>query len=156
MKQRILHRLALAVLTVVMGLPGAGCKSLDQPASASFASVEISGHTADQIRAATVVVFQQDGYSSQNLKRKEMVFEKEGSRWDQIAYGDWVISGGVWIRVKAAVVPLADGRYRLECTAYRLTNKGTPTFEEEVRFTNARSKPFQALLDKVAQQLRRS
>jgi hypothetical protein len=86
---------------------------MDKPDSASFASVRIQGHTAEQIRAATVVVFQQDGYTAVDVHRPDMVFEKEGSRWDRIAYGSFVDDAGVWIRVRASVVPISDGVFRL-------------------------------------------
>jgi hypothetical protein len=132
-----------------------GCKSLNEPASASFASVQIPGHTADQIRAATVVVFQQDGYTLTGAQRSEMVFEREGSRWDQIAYGSWVNEAPVWVRVRASMVPLAGDTVRLQCQAYKVRNKGDPLAEEQVRISGAHSKPFQALLEKVREQLKR-
>ena len=132
-----------------------GCKSLDKPASASFASVRIQGHTPDQIRAATVVVFQLDGYTATEVQRSEMVFEKEGSRWDQIAYGSWVNDAPVWIRVRASMVPLSADVFRLQCQAFKVRNKGDPLAEDEVKIRNNHSKPFQALLDKVLGQLKR-
>jgi hypothetical protein len=141
--------LATATATVCTG-----CKSTGKPASASFASVEIAGHTPAQIRAATVVVFQQEGYTSANERRGEMIFEKEGSHWDRIVHGNWVDDTSVWTRVKASVVPASNGLYRLQCQAYRVRNKGDPVFEEEVRLKNNHSKPYQALLDQVARQMK--
>jgi hypothetical protein len=137
------------------GLGLVGCSSLHQPASASFASVRIQGHTAEQIRGATVVVFEQDGYALARVQSAEIVFEKEGSQWDRIAYGSWVDNGPVWIRVRVAMVPLANGAFRLQCQACRVRDKGDPAFESEVRLKNNRSKPYQALLDKVLGQLGR-
>jgi hypothetical protein len=141
---------AAAAITALMG-----CKSLDKPDSASFASVRIQGHTAEQIKAATVVVFQQDEYTPVNIEGAHLVFEKEGSRWDRIAYGSWVDDSAVWIRAKVSVVPLSDGVFRVQCLAFRVRHKGDAIFEEEVRLRNNRSKPFQALLDKVLGQLNR-
>jgi hypothetical protein len=154
MNQRILPTLLAGALATTAGTAVTGCKSLSEPASDSFASVQIQGHTVEQIRAATVVVFQEDGYRSANERRGEMVFEKEGSQWDKIAYGSWIDDEAVWIRVKASVVSSANGAFRLRCQAYRVRNKGDPVFEEVVRLKNNRSKPFQALLDKVAGQLK--
>jgi hypothetical protein len=131
-----------------------GCKSLDKPESASFASVQIPGHTAEQIRAAMVVVFQQDGYTPVNLERPEMVFEKQGSKWDRIVYGSWIDDAAVWVRVRVSVVPLSDGVFRLQCQAFKVRDKGDAVFEEQVRLRNNRSKPYQALLDKVLGQLK--
>jgi hypothetical protein len=132
-----------------------GCKSLDKPDSASFASVRIQGHTPEQIRAATVVVFQQDGYAAVGGQRSEMVFEKEGSRWDQIAHGSWVNDAPFWLSVKVSMVPLSDGTFRLQCLAYKIRNKGDPLTEDKVRIRNNHSKPYQALLDKVLGQMSR-
>ena len=50
----LLASLLLATASIVL----IGCKSLDRPASASFASARIQGHTPEQIRGATVLVFQ--------------------------------------------------------------------------------------------------
>ena len=83
-----------------------------------------------------------------------MVFEKEGSRWDQIAYGSWVNDTSVWIRVRVSMVPLSDGSFRLQCQAFKVRNKGDPLTEDQVRIGNSQSKPYQALLDKVAERLK--
>ena len=114
-----LRSLATGIFVAVAGIGLLGCKSLNQPASASFASVRITGHTAQQICAASVVVFQQGGYTVADGLRSEMVFEREGSRWDQIAYGSWVDPAPVWIRVKVSMVPLSDDAFRLQCQAYK-------------------------------------
>ena len=132
-----------------------GCKSLNEPASASFASVRIQGHTAEQIRAASVVVFQQEGYTAVDVRRSEMVFEKEGSRWDQIAYGSWVNEAPVWLQAKVSVVPISADTFRLQCQAYKVRNKGDPLTEDQVRIGNSHSKPYQALLEEVLGQLKR-
>jgi len=132
-----------------------GCKSLNEPDSASFASVRIQGHTPEQIRGATVVVFQQEGYTAAGAQRPEMVFEREGTRWDQIAYGSWVNEAPVWLRVKVSMVPLAGDTVRLQCQAYKILNKGDPLAEEQVRIGHSHRKPYQELLDKVLGQLKR-
>jgi len=138
----------------IAGMGLLGCKSLSEPDSASLASVQIQGHTAEQIRAATMVVFQQDGYTAAGLQRSEMVFEKEGSRWDQIAYGSWVNDASVWNRVRVSMVPLAADTIRLQCQAFKVRNKGDPLTEEEVRIGNSHRKHYQALLDKVVERLK--
>jgi hypothetical protein len=153
MKSKLWNLVTILVMTVAGHLLF-GCKSLHKPATASFASVQIQGHTAGQIRAATAVVFQQDGYAAVDVRRPEMVFEKEGTRWDQIAYGSWVNEAPVWLRVKVSLVPLAGDSVRVQCQAYKVRNKGDPFVEDEVRINNTHSKPYQTLLDKVAGQLK--
>jgi len=150
-----LRSLATGIFVAVAGIGLLGCKSLNQPASASFASVRITGHTAQQICAASVVVFQQGGYTVADGLRSEMVFEREGSRWDQIAYGSWVDPAPVWIRVKVSMIPLSDDTFRLQCQAYKVRNKGDPLVEDQLRIGNSHRKPYQALLDEVLAQLKR-
>jgi hypothetical protein len=150
-----LRNLATGIFVVATSIALVGCKSPNKPSSASFASVRIQGHTAEQIRAASVVVFQQVGYTAANGKRSEMVFEKEGSRWDQIAYGNWVNEAPVWLRVRVSMVPLSDDTFRLQCQAYKVRNKGDPLAEDQVRIGNSHRKPYQALLDEVLAQLKR-
>ena len=132
-----------------------GCKSPGKPDPGNFAWVQVQGHTAEQIRAATVVVFQQGGYTPVNVERPEMVFEKQGSKWDRIAYGSWIDDSSVWIRVRVSIVPLSDGIFRLQCQAFKVRDKGDAAFEEQVQLKNNRSKPYQALLDEVLGRLNR-
>ena len=145
--------LLVSLLLALTGAAVLSCKSVDQPASASFASVLIRGHTREQIRAATVVVFQQDGYTARDVHRAEMVFEKPGSQWDRIAHGSWVDEAPISVRVRVSVVPVSDGVFELRCQAFRVQSKGEAAFEEEVRLKANRSKPYQDLLDKVARRL---
>ena len=59
------------------------------------------------------------------------------------------------MRVRVSVVPVSDGVFELRCQAFRVQHKGDAVFEEEVRLKKNRSKPYQALLDKVPGQLAR-
>jgi hypothetical protein len=155
MMKSTLQNFATGICVAAASIALIGCKSLNKPASASFASVRIQGHTAEQIRAASAVVFQQDGYTLVEGHRPEMVFEKEGSRWDQIAYGSWVNEAPVWLRAKVTMVPLSADTFRLQCQAYKVRNKGDPLTEDQVRIGNSHNKPYQALLDEVLGQLKR-
>lgn len=97
-------------LALACGLVGAGCH-LGQPASASFASVTISGKSAGEIRDATDAVFRENGYqvfgSGQGL-----IFEREGTKANSISREGLVGShyGAVTIiRVQAELVDLGHG-----------------------------------------------
>ena len=92
--------LLASLLLAMAGLAFLGCKSLNEPLSASFAAVQITNHTPVEIRAATVAVFQQDGFAPAKAELPEMVFERQGSKWDNIAYGNWVDANEVWSRAK--------------------------------------------------------
>jgi hypothetical protein len=145
--------LVISLLVALAGAAVIGCQSGGKPASAPFAAVRIQGHTAEQIRAATAVVFQQEGYAAVNVHGAEMVFEKQGTEWDRIVHGSWIDQAPVEVRVRVSVVPVPNGMFEVRCQAFRVKHKGDAVFEEEVRVKQNRSKPYQALLDKVPGQL---
>lgn len=145
----------LLVLLLPLGLiVGPGCRSNKQPASASFASVIIANRSVAEIQRASAAVFREAGYLDALTMDSEMVFEKEGTRGNQIAHGGWQANGQVRVRVRAQIVPLLDGTQRLQCKAYMVNDAGHMLFEEEKRLANFRSGPYQKLLDAVAQRLR--
>ena len=141
------------VLALTIGLfIVAGCGAT-KPASSSFASVIIKGHSVSEVRNAAGEVFQADGYTVM-VRGNEMKFEKEGSRMKQLAYEGLAGGGPVNIRVLARIVPLSEGSIRLECNAYIVKSPGDPTFEEVIKLQNVRGGPYQDLLDKVAKKLK--
>jgi hypothetical protein len=151
---KTLPNIPWALLLIALGAGLAGCSSLAKPGSGAFASVQIPGHTRDQVRGAVVLEFEQDGYTAVEVKREEMVFEKEGTRWDQMAYGSW-LEKNVWLRVTVSVVPLGDAAWWVQCQAFMVRGKGNPTQEEPVPLRKKQNKPYQAVLDKVAARLAR-
>ena len=148
------RRLAALVLAAALGFATTGCRSVTMPYSASFASVQIQNRTAIQIRDATVSVFQQDGYSVAALGPKDVVFEKEGTKMDKWAYGNWVGGAPVYIKVVAVLVPLPPTRYRLQCNAFVVRNPGDPTFEDDIKLSNLHRTKYQLMLDKIADGLK--
>ena len=129
----------------------AGCGAT-KPASASFASVVIAGHTMKEIQNAAGEVFSADGYTVM-VRGNEMKFEKEGSRAKQLAY-EGLTGGAVNIRVLASIVQLSESSHRFQCQAYVVKSPGDPTFEEVIKLQNVRSGPYQDLCDKVAAKLK--
>jgi hypothetical protein len=86
-----------------------------------------------------------------------MVFEKEGSRAQSLAYGgviDTHYGGITLVRVKAEVVDQGPSSSRLQCQAFMVRNAQDSFFADETRLTNVRSGPYQNLLDKVAKRLK--
>jgi len=152
---KILQTLEKSLSTVALALglfALAGCGAT-KPASASFASIVIDGHTMDEIRNAAGEVFQADGYTVM-VRGNEMKFEKEGSRMAQLAYEGFADSGPVNVRVLASIVQLSQTSYRLQCQAFIVKSPGDPVFEEVIKLQNVRSRPYQDLLDKVAKKLK--
>jgi len=146
---KTLPNILRALLLIAAGAGLTGCRSLDKPGSGGFASVQISGHTREQVRGAVLLEFEQDGYTAVEVRKPDMVFEKEGTRWDQIAYGGWP-DNDVWLRVKVSVAALPGSVCLLECQAFRVRGKGGPLESEPVPLKSRQNKPYQAVLDKVA------
>ncbi len=149
--------MVLAGLAILGILFVSGC-STGKPASASFASVVIPNQSLTQIHDTTVLVFEEAGYRSMRAPDGSMVFEREGSRGDQIVYGGIggaAYGGGVTVRVKAEIVDLVGQEARrLQCTAYIVNNAGDGIFEDTQRLANIRRGPYQKLLDEVAAKLK--
>lgn len=142
-------------LLLVLG--ATSCHSLSGPGSASFASVTIPGHSAEEIAAATVQVFGADGYRSGNAGPGQMVFEKEASRATTLSRDGLLATqaGARTInRVRVELVALGDGSQRLQCQAFMVSGGSDPFFQNEVPVTHARRGPYQSLLNKIARQLK--
>lgn len=138
-----------------LAVVGAGC-GLFKSGSASFASVKIASHTPEEIAQATTQVFLADGYRGGGTGTR-MIFEKEGSRMSNIAYEGVVgthYGEQTIVRVKAEIVDLGKGTHRLQCQAYLVRDAGQGFMEEEQRLVNARSRPYQSLLNQAADLLK--
>ena len=144
----------LAILLAALGL--LGCKNLNQPGSASFASVVIKNHSQEEIQKAAAQVFVEDGYSGRMIGAGQMLFEKEGTRANNIAYNGIVgthYGAQTLVRVKTSLIDIGGGSLRLQAQAFMVRNAGDSFFEEETRLSNARSRPYQKLLDKIPEKL---
>jgi hypothetical protein len=142
---------------VLLAMTVTGCHSLNQPGSASFASVVIAGRSTTEIQDATAAVFRANGYAGHNNGSGQMVFEKEGTRANNLAYNGIVgthYGAQTIVRVKTDLLDLGGGSQRLQCQAYMVRNAGDSFFEEEQRLANVRRGPYQTLLDEVAKRLK--
>jgi hypothetical protein len=144
--QTLTQRLAL-LLTGTFLLASSGCRSLDGPGSASFASVTISNRSAAEIMAATTQVFIADGYRGGQTAAQGMVFDKEASRATSLSREGLVgtQAGAQTInRVRVDLVSLTGGQYRLQCQAFMVTGGSDPFFQDEVPLANLRRRPYQS------------
>ena len=146
--------LCFGTLTL-LAILATGCRS--GPASASFASVTIKDKTPQEICQAAASVFQEDGYAVGSLNPSSLLFQKEGSRGQSLAYGgavDTYYGSSTVVRVRGQLVDLGAGTYRLQCKAFMVRKAGDSFFEDESPVANIRSRPYQNLLDKVAKKLK--
>ena len=132
---------------------GTGCKSTEKSHPDHLASVEIHGHPVERVRDVTSQVFLENGYRVTLNGWAKLVFEKEGSNMNNIAYGNWMGSG-IWIRVKASIFETSPGNCRLDCDAFLLRNRNEPV-EEEIKISKLHNRPYQKLLNEVVKRLAR-
>jgi hypothetical protein len=129
---------------------------MDKPAGASFASVVVINKTPEQIRQATISVFQDNGYQMIPQSDGSLVFQREATRREQIDYAGFAGAQQgekVDIRVRARVTVKDPSAYWLECKAYAVNNPGQGVFEQTTALFNFQSKPYQKLLNQVASRL---
>ncbi len=144
----------LALLALGLGaFVGGGCRSTPEPEAGGFASVLIGGNTPGQIGAMAIDMFNAHGYLAVESGQTHLVFEKKGSSLSNLAYGSWLGDTPVWMRVKVAIVPVAEATFRLQCQAYRVQDRGG-ALEEEVKIGRLHSHPYQKLLEEVAGRFR--
>ena len=83
-----------------------------------------------------------------------LICEKQGSSMDNVAYGNWTGGEPVYVRVKVEAVLLSQGTCRLQCLAYKVRDKGSFAFEEEVKVAGMGSHAYQKMLNEVAAKLK--
>jgi hypothetical protein len=101
-------------------------------------------------------VFRENGYMGGPNGPTTMLFQREGSRANDLAYNGVVnthYGAKTVVRVKSEMVDLGGGSIRLQCQAYMVRNAGDSFFEEETRLANMRGGPYQKLLNETAKRL---
>lgn len=141
-------------ISLILLLAVTGCHSLSGPGSASFASVTIANHTDTEIATVTEKVFAADGYRGGQTGAGEWTFDKEASRATTMSREGLVAAqdgAKTMNRVRVEIIDLENGKFRLQCQAYMVSGG---SFQDEVPLAHIRSGPYQALLDKVAKELK--
>jgi hypothetical protein len=111
----------------------------------------LQGNTPGQISNAVLGVFVAHGYAAGPATYTSLMFEKQASKMDNIAYGDWISDVPVWLRVKVRIVPISEACFRLQCHAFLVTDRNEVLeHEREIKHHN---KPYQELLNEVAERL---
>ena len=147
----------LAGWTGLLFLFATGCKSLDKPASAGFASVIIYNQSPDKIRQATDTVFANNGYQSIRNPDGTQVYEKEATKGEQMAYAGFVgAHEGVRtiVRVRMGIQPQGVNAWLLDCKAFVVTNPGDFVSEQTYPLYGWQSGPYQDLLNAVRDNLK--
>ena len=130
-----------------------GCQSARQPGSMSHASVQVKGHSLEDIRQTATAVCRDAGYSLVATSQEEMVFDRPGSRRDATKWGGWS-AAGVIMRVKVGLSRMTDGSELLEAEVYAVQNSDDEFFRTERRNIVLNRRPYQKLLDETARRLK--
>ncbi len=145
--------LVLLLITVAVS----GCKSLDKPASASFASVVIYNQSPAKIRAAADSVFANNGYQSVRNPDGTHVYEREATKGEQLAYAGLVgAHDGVptIVRVRMGIRPQGANAWLLDCKAFVVTNPGDFVSQQIFPLYDWQSGSYQDLLNRVRDNLK--
>lgn len=142
-------------LMVVLGLVVTGCQSPhgQNAGSSSLASVMITGKSADEIQKATIAVFTADYYRLAGVNGNMMVFEKAGSRANDLAYGGLLGQQPVTVRVKVILEVLSPTTDLLKLDAFMVTNAADSFYAEEIPVHKPHRRPYQDYLDKIKKRL---
>lgn len=145
------------ILFILATIFVSGCKSLDKPSSAAFASVVIYNQTPDKIRQATDAVFASNGYQSIRNPDGSQVYEKEATKGEQIAYAGFVGAHEgerTIVRVRMGIEPQGVNAYLLSCKAFVVTSPGDFVSEQTFPLYGFQSGPYQNLLNDVRDNLK--
>jgi len=134
-----------------------GCKSLDKPASAGFASVLIYNQSPEKIRQAADRVFANANYQSIQNPDGTQVYEKEATKGEQIAYAGFVGAHEgtrTIVRVRMGLEPQGVNAFLLSCKAFVVTSPGDFVSEQTYPLYGWQSGPYQDLLNAVRDNLK--
>ena len=137
---------ACACLFLVLA---AGCRS-----ARSASSVQIQGNTPGQISLVAAEVFRENGYKVVQLQPTGLIAEKQGSRMNDIAYGDWLGDSPVWVRVELSIRQISETICGVQCRAYIVRDYGAAS-EEQLKLSHLQSGPCKKILDEVAARLQK-
>ena len=124
-----------------------GCQSSKAPGSSSTAAVVISGGNPRAIRDATLKVFEENDYTMLRSDETELVFEREGTKWDTAMYGTWG-GGKLWMKVEVKIQPQEAGQL-LRCDVFAVRNHGDAFFSETLKIRPINAGPYKKMLEEV-------
>jgi hypothetical protein len=142
---------ALFVAAGVSLLLGVGCISQSKSETGGFLTVVVHARTHDQVRDTTALVFREHGYRVVQNGWGKLVFEKEGTTMEKIAYAS-LMDGVAWIRVKVSLYDVSADTFRLESQAFAVRGKGE-ALEEEVKLTKMSRGRFKDMMSEIEKRL---
>jgi hypothetical protein len=148
-----LRRVGQVFGTAILSLGLIGCQSFNSPPSTNLASVKIQNQPGQVIQQATIAVFRDHYFTLMTDSPGQLVFTRPGSKWDNIAYGDFM-DEKTTIRVKVAITPLDSSTTLLACNAQIVSNAGDDVLEDDHKVPGYQKGPYQDLLNEVQARLK--
>jgi len=147
----LLHLIALSGL-LVGALLLAGCSSFTSPVSGSHAGVTIKGHDVTEVVLMTREVFADHGYALAGAETDRMIFERPGTKGEQVKYGSFG-STSVVMRAKVDIQEMGPDTFYLRCDLFSVRDAGQSMLEDETRMVLVNSKSYQSIMDEVSARL---
>ncbi|HAV60819.1 MAG TPA: hypothetical protein DCY13_00445 [Verrucomicrobiales bacterium] len=129
----------------------AGCATSDS-GFGSRTAVVVNNRTPKEIMDTTLAVFREKEFEVKSSTKREVVFEKKGSTWQDVTWGGWY-GDGVWERADIRIIDYGGGAYMIEAKVRLVRDRSEEFFEDSQRLGRRARKPYQELLNEVKARL---
>ena len=142
-----------ALISLLAVLLVAGCQSFKDTPTGYLTSVTITNQPMAAIEKATTTVFITHGFTGGSTGPDEFTFERPGTRWNDLAYGNAMFNETVTVRVVVKIRSLDAQRTFVGCNAWLVDAPNNPVFEDSHAVRKFREWPYEQLLDEIQKQL---
>jgi len=136
-----------AILTTLLG-----CSSTNPKGLGSHAAVTINGYSVTDVVLTTRGVFTDHGFTLSKAEQDRMIFERPGSRSEQLKYGSFG-SPDVVIRVKVDLQEVGPENFFLRCDVFSVRDAGDSVLEDETKLLMLSAKHYQEIMDEIPKRL---
>jgi hypothetical protein len=134
----------LAIVTSLIVLTG--CQSAGKPGSSSLAAVMVPCNNSNAIYEATVTVFEGSQWSLSGVDGDRILFEKEGTKRDNILYGNW--GDAVWFWAEVRIQPNGN-THLLRCDVFVQRNHGDGFLGDSTKLRPISSGKYKDMLERI-------
>ncbi len=146
---RWLPLLLLPVLLVML----AGCQNFNKPPDNNLASITVTNRTLAQVSTAVRTVFESHYFKGGPAGTGLFIYERPGSRMNNLAYGSYFFEEKVTVKVTVNVEPIYGGQFLVSCDAKLIEDAGDPVFKDSHHVRELQKWPYQQLLNDIKTQL---
>jgi len=137
------------LLAMVSILLVTGCATFKEGMGAT--SETVSAHMGMEVETTVGAVFEGHGYSQMSSEKGTLIFERPGSKTDEMLYGDFSDSK-MTDRVRVVIEPIDASHFRITCVGYAV-KQATGHFEGDTSMDDP-VRRFQLFSSQFAQMLR--